>query len=248
VQRGTISYSDVPYEASRLAPLQMPAVAAGNLLVTAVLFLPWRTTRVRWVRPLEEVTESARASGRPIIYYSWHAYEPFLVLAFRDVARQLIPLAIGHDGFTSRLVQGATSTYGMPVWVYRRRSPVPPKTQIIRMFERDRPIATIIAADPGGVPGVVRPGFAEVSRAVEAWLVPMVVRARFRLPVGRPWQYGFPLPFSRVDVHVGDPLDGRVATPESCRDALEALAPAANRVGPVLRRGPELQDGSRGDR
>jgi lysophospholipid acyltransferase (LPLAT)-like uncharacterized protein len=222
VQRGTISYSDVPHKPSYVAPLQAPAVAAANLLITAWLFLPWRTARVRWMRPLAEVTQSARESGRPIIYYSWHAYEPFLLLAFRDVAPQLIPRAIGHDGFTSRLLQRAVAAYGFPVWVYRRRSPVPPKTQIIRMLERDGPIASLVA-DAGGTPRVVRPGFAEVVRSVEAYLVPIVVRVRLRLRVSRPWRYGLPLPFSRVDVLVGDPLDGRVATPESCRDALEDL-------------------------
>lgn len=222
MQRGTISYSDVPHQPSGIAPLQAPAIAAGNMLVAATLFLPWQTARVRWIRPLEEVIRSAQTSGRPIIYYSWHAYEPFLLLAFRDVASQLMPRTIGHDGFKSRLLQQAASAYGFHVWVFRRRSPVSPTKQIIRMLERDRPIASLVA-DAGGVPRVVRPGFAEVVRSVEAYLVPIVVRARPRLPVSRPWRYGFPLPFSRVDVHVGDPLDGRVATRETCREALEDL-------------------------
>jgi lysophospholipid acyltransferase (LPLAT)-like uncharacterized protein len=223
VRRGTISYSDVPYRASRFAALQAPAVAAGNLVVAASLLLPWHTARIRWIRPLSEVTESARASGRPIVYYSWHAYEPFLLLAFRDVPPALIPRAIGHDGFTSRLLQRACAAYGYPVWVYRRHSPVPPKTQIIRMLEDDHPVASLVA-DAGGAPRVVRPGLAEVVRSVGAYLFPIAVRVRFRLPLGRPWRYGLPLPFSRVDVHMGDALDGRTATPESCRVALEALA------------------------
>jgi lysophospholipid acyltransferase (LPLAT)-like uncharacterized protein len=168
------------------------------------------------------VTRSALASGRPLIYYSWHAYEPFLLLALRDVAPQLVPQTIGHDGFRSRLLQLAASAYGFPVWVYRRRSPVTPTAQIIRMLERDRPIASLVA-DAGGAPRVVRPGFVNVARSAEAYLVPVVIRARPRLPVGRPWRYGFPLPFSRVDVHVGDPLDGRFVTSESCQEALEDI-------------------------
>ena len=212
----------MPYQPSRRAPLQAPAVAASNLLLAAGLFVPWHTARIRWTRPLAEVTAGARASGRPIIFYSWHAYEPFLVLAFRGVDPPLVPRAIGHDGFTSRLLQRAIAAYGFSIWVYRRRSPVSPKAQIIRMLEADSPIVSLVA-DAGGVPRVIRPGFAEVARTVGAYLVPAVPRVRFRLPLPRPWRYGLPVPFSRVDVRVGDPLDGREATPESCRAALQRL-------------------------
>jgi len=226
VPRGSISYSDVPHRRSRLAPFEAPAVAAGNLLVAGALFAPWHTARVRWTRPLDEVTRDARTSGRPLVYYSWHAYEPFLLLAMRDVPESLMPYAVGHDGFRSRLLQRAAAAYGFRVWVYRRRSPVSPTQQIIGLLERGGTSASLVA-DAGGAPRVVRPGFCEVMRTVRAHLVPIVVRARPRLSVGRPWEYGVPLPFSRVEVHVGDPLDGRAATPESCREGLEALERAA---------------------
>jgi lysophospholipid acyltransferase (LPLAT)-like uncharacterized protein len=113
--------------------------------------------------------------------------------------------------------------YGFPVWAYRRRSPIPPKTQIIDLLKAERPIIGIFV-DSGGPDGEVRPGFLEVARAAEALLVPLAWHARPVVPLrlsGR--RYCLPAPFSRITAYHGQPIDGVTATRDNCRDALLAL-------------------------
>jgi len=83
-------------------------------------------------------------------------------------------------------------------------------------------------ADAGGPYGKVKPGLAEIARATEAWLVPVVVRGRPTLRFRWPWRYQFPLPFCRLAAHYGKPIDGRDATVERCQEALERTEARAN--------------------
>ncbi len=226
----SVSYSQVPFRRSWTAPLLAPVALVSNVAVMASVYIPWRTARIRWIPPLADVTQSIADSNRPLIYYSWHAYEPFLLLAFRDIATQWIPHAIGHDGIASRSLQHAVAWLGVPVWVYRRRSPVTPTQQIIQLvMEQRRHVALV--PDAGGPYGSVKPGLAEIARAVDAWVIPVVVRARGRLGIRRPWRYGFPLPFCSVDVHSGEPLEGRIAGVDRFQLALEALETRLGRDG-----------------
>jgi lysophospholipid acyltransferase (LPLAT)-like uncharacterized protein len=165
-----------------------------------------------------------------LIYYSWHAYEPFLLLAFRNIATEWTPHAIGHDGIASRSLQHAVAWFGVPVWVYRRRSPVTPTQQIIKLVKEQRHHVALVP-DSGGPYGSVKPGIAEIARTVDAWVLPVVVRARGRLRIRRPWRYGFPLPFCSVDVYAGEPFDGRTASVDRCQRSLDALETHVGRQG-----------------
>ncbi len=220
--RRLVAYSPVPYRRSWARLLAAPLVLASNVAVGAAVYLPWRTARVRWAIPLDDVMRPVAGSGRSVIYYSWHAYEPFLVLAFRDIPLRSTPSAIGNDGIASRLVQHTVAWSGMPVWVYRRRSPVPPTEQVIQLLKR-HPQQIALVPDAGGPYGRVKPGLAEIARAVDAWLIPIVVRGRGRLKIQRPWRYGFPTPFCTVTVYPGEPFEGGTATVDRCQRALEEL-------------------------
>jgi hypothetical protein len=234
-----IRFSDAPHQVRVLDVLLEPLVYLSNLAVASSLYPAYRTTRVRWEPAAAELVRLFRERSRPIICFAWHAYELNSFCAFRDFPRDVAPLAIGHDGPLSRALQQSASWYGFPVWVYRRRSPIPPKAQIINLLKAERPVIGVFP-DSGGPDGQVRPGFLEVARAAEALLVPMAWYARPVLAVRpAPRRYCFPVPFSSVLACYGQPIDGVHATADECRSALELLerrgraaASEADRSGP----------------
>jgi hypothetical protein len=109
-------------------------------------------------------------------------------------------------------LQQTAAWFDFPIWAYRRRSPVPPKTQIINFLKAERPVIGVFV-DSGGPDGQVRQGFLDVARAAEALLVPLAWHVRpalvLRLPRRR---YCFPGPFSRIRAYYGQPIDGVGAT------------------------------------
>jgi hypothetical protein len=122
-----------------------------------------------------------------------------------------------------RVLQQSAAWYDFPVCVYRRRSPIPPKAQIVNLLKTERPVIGVFP-DSGGPDGDIRPGFLEVARAAEALLVPMAWHARPVLAVRpAPRRYCLPVPFSSIRARYGQPIDGVHATADLCRSALEAL-------------------------
>ena len=164
--RGPIRFSDVPYRRRPLDVLLEPFVYVSNLVVASCLYPAWRTSRIQWEPDAAELIRMFKERSRPIMCFAWHAYELNSFCAFRDFPRDLVPMAIGHDGPQSRALQQSAAWYGFPVWVYRRRSPVQPKTQIIDLLKAERPVIGVFV-DSGGPDGQVRSGFLEVARAAE---------------------------------------------------------------------------------
>jgi hypothetical protein len=234
-----IRFSDVPHRARVLDVLLEPLVYLSNLVVASSLYPAYRTSRIHWEPDAAELIRLFKERSRPIMCFTWHAYELNGFCAFRDFPRDLVPLVIGHDGPLSRALQQSASWYGFSVWVYRRRSPIQPKAQIISLLRADRPVIGVFP-DSGGPDGHVRPGFLEVARAAEALLVPMLWHARPVLTVRpAPRRYCLPVPFSSILACYGEPIDGVHATADDCRSALEVLerrvsaaASEAERSGP----------------
>ena len=227
---GRISFAAVPFEEppwyrSLLAPL----IVASNALLVLWIYPCWKTASIRWSPSLDALTALVRDTNRPLIFYSWHAYEPLILCALRDFPAELQPTGIGHDGVLSRMLQRATAWFGYRVWVYRRKSPVRPRQQIIEMIN-ERRCNVGLFADAGGPYGKVKPGLAEIAQATESWLVPVVVRGRPILRLKWPWRYSFPLPLCNLVAQHGEPIDGRDASVERCQEALEATEARSKRT------------------
>jgi lysophospholipid acyltransferase (LPLAT)-like uncharacterized protein len=197
-------------------------VFLSNIALAAWIYPCWRTVRIRWEPHLDGLTRLIQSTGKPLIFYSWHAYEPITLCAFRDVPPELMPTGIGHDGLLSRMLQQATARFGFRLWIYRRNSPIPPRQQIIEMVQA-RGCHIGLFADAGGPYGRVKPGLPEIARATGAWLVPLIVRGHPVIEFTRPWHYVFPLPFCNVFASHGDPIDGREATVDRCQEALGSV-------------------------
>lgn len=220
--RGRVSFARVPFEERWHDRLLRPIAFVANGLMTAWMYPSWRTATIRWAPSYEELLDRARESSRSIIFYSWHEYEPLIFLAFRDIPRKLKATAIGHDGLLSRMLQRTGARLGFHIWIYRRRSPVRPKDQIIDLI-RSRGCHIGLIPDAGGPYRRIKPGIAEIARATNALVVPVVPNGRPSFTIRWPKPFRFPLPFSSVVVHHGAPLDGSTVTVETCQIALEAL-------------------------
>lgn len=217
-----VRFSAAPHQARPLEVLLAPLIYVTNLTVAVWLYPAVRTARIRWDSNVAELIRLFRERSRPIICFGWHAYELISLCAFRDFPRDVIPLAIGHDGPASRALQQSAAWYGFPVWAYRRHSPTPAKTQLIDLLKAERPVVALYP-DSGGPDGLVRPGLLEAARAAEALLVPMAWHARPVVVVGRQRRYCFPVPYSRITTYYSQPLDSAHATLDDCRHALEGL-------------------------
>ncbi|MDE2236154.1 MAG: hypothetical protein KGK44_11510 [Gammaproteobacteria bacterium] len=228
--RQLIRFSSAPHQTRWFDSLLTPVITLSNLMMAAWLYPVWGTTRTRWGSDKAELIRLFRERTRPIICLAWHASELLAVCAFRRFPRDVMPMVIGHDGFSSLAVQQTAANYGYPLWVYRRRSPVTAKTQIIELLKSERPVVGLYP-DAGGPDGQIRPGMLETARAAGALLVPMAWHARPVLVVGWRRRFYLPLPYSRITFYYGRPLDGATATADECRQALDNLQQHAREAG-----------------
>ncbi len=219
---GRISFADVPAKKPWQSYLLRPLIGATNAAFTAWLYPCWRTARIRWIPSLDALAERVRDSGRPIIFYSLHAYEPMVFLGFREIPEPLKPIGIGHDGVLSRMLQHTGARLGFHMWIYRRNSTVRPRDQIIELI-RSRGCHIGLFTDAGGPYGRVKRGLATIARATDAFVVPVIARCRPRVRLPRPWRYGVPLPYCSVVVLNGSPLDGRTAALTDYQSAIDKL-------------------------
>jgi lysophospholipid acyltransferase (LPLAT)-like uncharacterized protein len=217
--RGTIYYSEVAHEDRWYHRASAPLVAVCNFAVAVWLYPSLLTSRINWNPDLASLLRVVRERSKPIIYYLWHEYELLAVCAFRNNPSDVRPMPIGHDGILSCILQHSTAWFGYSIWVYRRRSSVRPKDQLVN-FLRSGPYVVGLFADSGGSDGVVRPGLPEVARLSEAMLIPLAIRAQPSITLTWPKKFSFPLPFSSIEVFWGQPIDGGKASVEICQKAL----------------------------
>lgn len=220
--RRSLRFSTAPHTRRRLSWLLEPVILCSNLCVAAWIFPAWHTVRVHWHPTLTRFLQLIEQRSRPTILFGRHAYELLAFCAFRGFPPELKPTAIGHDGFTSRAFQQFSTWYGLPIWVYRRRSSVRPKMQLINLLAEGRGLFALFP-DAGGPDGRLRQGLIDVARETRAALLPIAahVRPAFRVPSRR--KYWLPVPFSRINVFYGEPLDGGQCSVQSCQAALDAL-------------------------
>ena len=223
-----IRFSTASYEARWHERLFAPLILLANVVVAALAYPGVATARVRWAPDLDALLSLLESRTRPVIFYSWHAYELPVLCAIFDLPREVTPTGIGHDGLLSRGLQQATAWLGVPVWVYRRRSPVRPGQQLADFInEASEPPIVGLFTDAGGPYGEAKGGLLRVARATNALLVPLAVHIRPAPLIRRRFPYLFPLPFGRVTAHFGSPLDGATASTEEIRGALDEVDGAA---------------------
>ncbi|NNF29518.1 MAG: hypothetical protein HKN73_19995 [Gemmatimonadetes bacterium] len=226
-----IRFSTAPYEARWYERLLSPLVVLGNVVVAGLAYPGVATARVSWRPSKGSLLALLRNRTRTVIFYSWHVYEIPVLCAIWDLPRDVRPTGIGHDGLLSRWLQQATAWLGVPVWVYRRRSPVRPGQQLAD-FLNDAEVPRIVGlfTDAGGPYGEAKAGLLRVARATNAVLIPVAVDIKPAPMMRWPASYLLPLPFGRAVVHYGEPLDGAKASASEVRAALDEVDRAASGI------------------
>lgn len=216
--RGRRVYASVPHAAPPMRWLDPLLLGTNAALYAAQAFIV-PTSRVVFREPFLAPEER----GRPIVYVTWHRLNYVSVPALMALPREERPTIIAHDGVASRAFSHHSAEWmGFEVFVFRRRSKVPPREQIAQyMRSSRRPILNL--PDSGGPYGVVKPGILEVARACDALVVPFVVDAQRAVSIGKTLEHVLPLPFGRFDVRRGPALDGNASSGD-LQSALDALA------------------------
>ncbi len=216
---GRLVYADVPY-----APSTPRALGPLFVLCNASLFAlhapaMW-SARVVFADPLAPLIEAARA--RPLVWLTWHRFNFAATAALRALPEAIRPTLVMHDGVASRaLTHEASAWLGFETFVFRRRSSVPPRAQLVQ-YMRTTGRSIVNLPDSGGPYGVMKPGILEVARACDALVVPFAVEARPSLALGRTLRHVVPLPFARVTLRRAAPL--AAATVDDCQRAIDGLA------------------------
>ena len=222
--RGRLVYADVPHRPDSTRWLD-PLLLASNAALFAANALVNPTAKVVFREPFVPSDAGADAANdkRPLIYITWHRLNYVCVPVFLSLPADVRPTLIMHDGVASRALSHHSSVWmGFESFVFRRRSTVSPREQIAH-YIRSTGRPTLNLPDSGGPYGVVKPGILEVARACDARLVPFHVSAARVLSVGKTLGHEVPLPYCRIEVRRGHPLDGG-ATVDDCQRALDALA------------------------
>ncbi len=221
--RGRVRCLDVAGERPAHPRLLKPLLLVSNGAFAAWALSHVWTAEVRWQPPADRLLQLAAATGRPLIYYAWHAYSWLSISIFKHFPDRAVPAILAHDGWLSRLNQDAYAWVGFPVWVYCRNSPTPPRTQIAdALLTYGGHLA--LAADSGGPYGRVRSGLLEIAQNTNAFLVPLTVRGHGIVRLTHPVAHYVALPFCSLFVYTGEPLDGRQLTEVAqCQQALDHL-------------------------
>ena len=186
----------------------------GWIIAVLARLVTW-TLRVEVVG--EERIQPLEQAGQPLIWVFWHGRQ-MLIHAFRRPRGYVVMVSHSRDGelqaavmrhFGAHVVRGSSSRGGAAGLVGLARS-----------LKSGHP--GIVTADgPRGPIYCLKPGALHLARATGARLVPLSAEARTRKVLGRAWdRFRIPMPFTRVSVVIGEPLE---VPADAGEDELERL-------------------------
>lgn len=183
------------------------------------------SARVAFATEIAPLVDAARV--RPLVWVTWHRFNFAATAALRALPGELRPTLVMHDGVASRaLTHEASAWLGFETFVFRRRSEVPARAQLVD-YVRESRRSIVNLPDSGGPYGVMKPGILEVARACDALVVPFVVDAQPSLTVGRALRHVVPLPFARVTLRYAAPRAAADTSVDDCQRALDGLCAGA---------------------
>jgi lysophospholipid acyltransferase (LPLAT)-like uncharacterized protein len=217
---GRLVHADVAHAPATPRALE-PLFWLSNASLFALHAPAMLSARVVLPTSLAGLVDAARA--RPLVWVTWHRFNFAATAALRALPAALRPTLVMHDGVASRaLTHEASAWLGFETFVFRRRSSVPARAQLIDYVRGSRR-SIVNLPDSGGPYGVMKPGILEVARACDALVVPFVVDAHPALTVGRVLRQVVPLPFARVALRHSDPRAAAELSIDDCQRALDEL-------------------------
>ena len=150
-----------------------------------------------------ETLRALHAAGKPAILVSWHGRLLLGVLAFRRY-RPVIAVSPSSDG--DRIAQIIQRLGWDTARGSSSRGGVRALLGLVREVSSGR-IAGHIVDGPKGPAGVVKPGLMLLAQRSGAPILPVYVGSRPRLRVPSWDRMEIPVPFARIQVRIGPPIE-----------------------------------------
>jgi hypothetical protein len=220
---GRLVFPDIPHQRPAYSPWLDPLCKLTNGLIYGLIRSASGWTHFEWEPALATRLQDERCRSRPMLMMAWHRFNYVLAGALMHLAPEERPTLLMHDGLASRALTHESSVWaGFEVFAYRRRSAVPPRTQIIDYVRSShRPL--LLLPDAGGPYGKAKPGIVEIARATGACVLPLSAQVDKAWVLGSTLNHLVPKPGARIRITVGEPLDGATLRVEDCQAALEHL-------------------------
>ena len=150
----------------------------------------------------EENLRKVEEKGQRIIFVFWHScYTLLLVSVHPEKA-----VALVHLSFRGNYVAELASALNYRIVRISTRN----RRSVLQLMEKiQEGYPGFIAVDgPQGPPYRVKPGMIHIAQRTKAVIVPLTIKARRGLVLGRRWDRHFiPLPFNRIVVFIGRPIE-----------------------------------------
>ena len=223
--------------ARRRGPLKRLGRAAAPRAGRAAASLLWRTCRLSTGGT--EALEALAREGRPFVACYWHAHQLFCVRALLAIRERHPALNLGYLISPSRDGDDAARLFAdLELRVIRGSATRGGAAALREIFLaiRSEGVSPVITPDgPTGPARVFKPGVAMIASLAGVPLVPLAMAARPAATLGS-WDRALvPLPFARVHVEAGEPIEvprplddaASAALCDSAGAALEALGARA---------------------
>lgn len=181
--------------------------------------------------------DAVRAMGKPVLWTTWHgqsmtilpihtkpewrqrlAHKKVMVMIPEDWRGETLHAWLTYSGLTPRPMDLENRDMGTARQF----------AQLVRTIKQENYDNFIAPDGPAGPSFEVKPGAAFLAQKVGSPLLPIAAYARFSYEVNRWDAYMIPLPFSRIEIVVGEPLEiSRQASPA---DVATTIQTALNKV------------------
>lgn len=197
--------------------LRRPGVQAGLARLLAAYVRILRTT-ARVERPDDETLQRLVSEERPLVLCFWHGRMVATNLAWRDGSRTHLVISRSRDGTLGARVAQLLGFNTIAGSAHRGGSAA--ARSMLRLLARPGEMIGVMPDGPRGPRMRARRGAITIARLGRARLIPLAAAARPRLVFGSWDRFVLPLPFARVVLRVGRPIE----VPEDAgRDTEEAL-------------------------
>lgn len=172
------------------------------------------------------------ADGAPIVLAAWHGMTMMLVgyfAAYLDLSRIVLILPDDWRGQTLSVFAQKLGAQPFPMNLKGDAGMAAARqlAQLVRKVKQGNH-CYITPDGPDGPGYVIKPGVAYIARKANAVILPVGAYARHGYRLNRWDQYMIPYPFSRISIHVGEPL---TVTPDAALTAVtEHLTDQLHRV------------------
>jgi hypothetical protein len=154
--------------------------------------------------------EAAKASGKPLVFATWHGMTMMLVGFFAnqyDLRKLVLLMPDDWRGEALQVFANRLETEPFPMDLKGEANMATARrlATLVRRVKSGKD-AYITPDGPDGPAYVIKPGVAFIAQKAKALILPLGAYVRNGYRVNRWDQYTIPYPFSRISVAIGEPM------------------------------------------